>query len=95
MLKCQPFLFGIMVVSECQWSVGKPNRDWENPLFAVLISGLAGEQESTDRTQQTGRSHSVVENKPLVLYPGVPSSIPDSSSLSDETLSHGPVSIGP
>ena len=33
--------------------------------------------------------------KPLSLYPGVPSSIPGSSSLSDETLSHGSVSIWP
>ena len=32
-----------------------------------------------------------VMDESLDLYPGVPSSIPGSSSLSDETLSRGPV----
>ena len=36
--------------------------------------------------------HGVVD-KLLTLYPGVLISIPGSSSPSDETLSHGPVSI--
>ena len=61
------FYFGLMVVSECKRSVRKPYRDWENPVFAVFISGLAGEQESTDRTQQTGRSHRVVVDKQFTL----------------------------
>ena len=36
--------------------------------------------------------HGVVD-KPLALYPGVLSLIPGSSSMLDETLSRGPVSI--
>ena len=44
---------------------------------------------------QNKRSRRGVVDKPLVLYPGVPSSIPDSSSLLDETPNPGPVSILP
>ena len=41
------------------------------------------------------RSRRGVVDKPLVLYPGVPSSIPDSPSLLDETQNPGAVSILP
>ena len=41
------------------------------------------------------RSHPGVMDKPPALYPGVLGSIPDCSSLSDETLGCGPISIWP
>ena len=42
-----------------------------------------------DRYRVCGRRG--VMDKSLALYPGVPSSIPGSTSLSDGTLSYGPV----
>ena len=42
----------------------------------------------------TAHSRDVVD-KPFTLYPGVQSLIPGSSSLSDEALSHGSISIWP
>ena len=44
-------------------------------------------------TTQNKRSRRSVVEKQLVLYPGVPNLIPDSSSLLDETLNPGTVSI--
>ena len=35
----------------------------------------------------------VLVDEPLSLYPGISRSVPGSSCLLDETLSHGPVSI--
>ena len=39
------------------------------------------------------RSCCYVVDKPLTMYSRVPSLIPDSDSLSDETLCHSPISI--
>ena len=43
--------------------------------------------------QNASRSHHGVVDKPLALYPGVQGSIPGFFSLSDETLSHRPISM--
>ena len=59
-----------------------------------VLKSIEANNNTCINTQNKRSSRGVVD-KPLVLHPGVPSSIPGSSSLLDETPNPGTVSIIP
>ena len=59
----------------------------------IFLANKKSQSAFLCKTTYTSKSHHHGEvDKPLALYPGIPSSIPGYPSLPNETLSHGPIS---